>query len=152
MPFCWNHLNLWTKDIHLTFHVSLWCLYKPRWSNIIVILENRNPYRNGILLPKLFWSTVRNKIEIWGWRPRICNIFEIITTINSNSERSEQVLLKECIFNLFLEVSHIYWIRTIRIQIGIYRVSQRKHLYFILLWQVEICKVALVWRWFGNSE
>ena len=25
-----------------------------------------------------------------------------------------------------------------------YRVSQRKHLYFILLWRVEICKLAVV--------
>ena len=34
----------------------------------------------------------------------------------------------------------------------VYRVSQRKHLYFILLWRVEICKLAVVWRWFGNPE
>ena len=31
-------------------------------------------------------------------------------------------------------------------------VYQRKQLYFILLWRVEICKLALVWRWFGNPE
>ena len=37
---------------------------------------------------------------------------------NSNSERSEQFLATECSFNLFLEISHIIWIRTIRIQIG----------------------------------
>ena len=33
-----------------------------------------------------------------------------------------------------------------------YRVSQCKLVYFILLQQVEICKLALVWRWSGNSE
>ena len=44
--------------------------------------------------------------------------FEITGTIYSNSERSEQFLVTECFFNLFLEVSHIYEIRTIRIQIG----------------------------------
>ena len=33
-----------------------------------------------------------------------------------------------------------------------YRVSQRKLVYFILLWQVQIYKLALVWRWFGNFE
>ena len=32
---------------------------------------------------------------------------EITITIYSNSERSEQFLLKECFFTLFLEVSHI---------------------------------------------
>ena len=32
--------------------------------------------------------------------------FEITKTIYSNSERSEQFLVTECFFNLFLEVSH----------------------------------------------
>ena len=38
---------------------------------------------NGILLPKLFWPTVRKNcsFEIRGWRPRICKIFEITRTI-----------------------------------------------------------------------
>jgi hypothetical protein len=70
---------------------------------------------NGILLPKLFWPTVRKKcssnrertLEIRGWRPRICKTFEITRTIYSNSERSEQFLVTECFFNLFLEVSHL---------------------------------------------
>ena len=39
--------------------------------------------------------------------------FEITRTICSNSERSEQLLVTECFFKLFLEVR----IRTIRIQI-----------------------------------
>ena len=34
----------------------------------------------------------------------------------------------------------------------VYRVYQRKLLYFILVWLVEICKLVLVWRWFGNPE
>ena len=34
-----------------------------------------------------------------GGRPRICNIFEITRTIYSNSERSEQFLLTEYVFN-----------------------------------------------------
>ena len=33
--------------------------------------------------------------------------FEITRTIYSNSERSEQFLVTECFFNLFLELSHI---------------------------------------------
>ena len=43
--------------------------------------------KNGILLPKLFWPTVRKKCSS-----------------DSNRERSEQFLLTECFFNLFLEV------------------------------------------------
>ena len=58
---------------------------------------------NGILLPKLFWPTVRKKctsdrkktFEIWGWRPRICKFFEITCIICSNSQRSEQFLVTE---------------------------------------------------------
>ena len=54
-------------------------------------------FMNGILLPKLFWPTVRNKLFYWsrktfeirGWRPRICKIFEITRTIYSSIERSE---------------------------------------------------------------
>ena len=56
---------------------------------------------------KLFlWS--RNFFEIRGWRPRICKNFEIIRTICSNSGRSEEFLVTECFFKLFLEVSHTY--------------------------------------------
>ena len=32
-------------------------------------------------------------------------LFEIIRTIHSNNEKSEQVLVTECFFNLFLEIS-----------------------------------------------
>ena len=59
----------------------------------------------------LLWEkkilVIEEKFEIRGWRPRICKIFEITRTIYSNSERSEQFLVTECFFNLFLEVSQI---------------------------------------------
>ena len=81
---------------------------------------------NGILLPKLFWPTVRincssdweKKIKNWGWRPRIFKKFEITRTICSNSKRSEKILVTESFFNLFLEVFQIWWIRTIIFQVG----------------------------------
>ena len=68
---------------------------------------------SGILLQKLFWPTVRKNcskgsrkfFEIWGWKPRICKKFEITRTIYSNSKRSEQFLLVEYFFNLFLSGS-----------------------------------------------
>ena len=53
---------------------------------------------------------------------------EITSTICSNSQRSEQFLVTECFFNLFLEVSHILKIKTILIQIG-------KN-----YWDLEICR------------
>ena len=52
-----------------------------------------------VVIKKNFWN--------WGSRPRICKNFKIPRTIYSNSERSEQFLVTECFFNLFLEVSHI---------------------------------------------
>ena len=52
---------------------------------------------NGILLPKLFWPNVRKNCSI------DLENFEINRTIYSNSERSEQFLVTEC---LFLKVSH----------------------------------------------
>ena len=53
---------------------------------------------------KLFyWS--RKTFEMRGWRPRIWKSFEITRTIYSNSERSEQFLVTECFFELFLEIN-----------------------------------------------
>ena len=58
------------------------------------------------MLPKLFWPTMRKKLFWWsrktfvilGWKPRICQIFEITRTIYSNSERSEEFLVQVNIF------------------------------------------------------
>ena len=65
-------------------------------------------YQNcsDLLWEKLFYLS-RKTFEIRGWRPRICKSFEITRTIYSHSERSEQFLVTECFFNLFLEVSQI---------------------------------------------
>ena len=55
---------------------------------------------------ELLWEkivlVIEKSFEIRGWRPRICKNFEISRTIYSNSERSEQFLVTECFFNLFL--------------------------------------------------
>ena len=84
----------------------------------------------GILLPKLFWPTVRKKnvlvIEKNFWNSRLkaenLQIFEITWTIYSNSERSEQFLVTECFFNLFMK--EIWKIRTNK----------------ITYWDLEICR------------
>ena len=98
--------------------------------------EKLGLFINSILLPKFFWPTERKKMlqwskktfEIRGWKPRIFKIFEITRTIYSNRERSEQFLVTECFFNLFLEISQISKNRTIIIQIG-------KN-----YWDLEICR------------
>ena len=56
-----------------------------------------------ILWPSRNLSTLINE----SWRPKIWNFFEITRTIYSNSEWSEQCLVTECFFNLFLEVFQI---------------------------------------------
>ena len=53
---------------------------------------------------------------------------EITRTIYSSSERSEQFLVTECFFSLFLEISQISKKRTIIIQIGKY------------YWDLETCR------------
>ena len=65
---------------------------------------------SDLLWEKIVLVIEKKTFEIRGWRPRVCKIY-------SNSERSEQFLVRECFFNLSLEVSQIQWIRTIRIQI-----------------------------------
>ena len=86
--FCLNwHRWIWQRSAWFSTEQKHW---------IIVII--------GILLPKLFWPTVKKKcssdwektFEIQGWRLRICKNFEITWTIYLNSGRSEQYLLTEC--------------------------------------------------------
>ena len=80
-------------------------VFKKDEPNFLQLLTPRTD-RNGILLPKLFyWS--RKTFEIRGWRLRIFKKIEITRTVYSSSERSEQFLVTECFFNLFLEVSHV---------------------------------------------
>ena len=64
----------------------------------MMLQHKKEKKSNSILLPKLFWSTVRKKFqwsiqnnEIWCWKPRICNFFEITRKNHSNSERPEEI-------------------------------------------------------------
>ena len=60
--------------------------------------------RSDLLWEKIVLVVEKN-FGIQDWRPIICKIFEITRTIYSNSERPEQFLVKECFFDLLLEVS-----------------------------------------------
>ena len=85
-----------TKEIQL--HI-LFIFYS--W----VIIVSYTMALNSILYQWYFVSTLRKNCS--RDRERICIIFEITRTINSNSERSGQFLVTECFFKLFLDVSHI---------------------------------------------
>ena len=64
----------------------------------------------GILFPKLFLPIVRKNYS--SDREKLLKFEaegrEFHRTIYSNSESSEQFLVIDCFFNLFLEVSHIW--------------------------------------------
>ena len=109
--------NYLCNNRHVKF-VKLRLLWKWLGSSIVDLTPPFEKFRNGILLPKLFWPTVRRNcssdrdfFEIRGSRPRICKNFEITRTICLNSERffwSTNVHeVTECFFTLFLEVSQI---------------------------------------------
>ena len=83
--------------------------------------SNGQKCRNGILFPILLWPIVRK-----NWYGDWYIFFEIrwwIPIIWKNES--------ECFFNLFMEVSQIWYSRTIRIQIG------KKY------WHFEICRKIL---------
>ena len=92
----------WAFACSLIHDISSGCVYK--------IICNKN----GILLPKLFWPTVRKNCSI-DWEKllkfeaegRDFSNFLRSRTIHSNSERSVQFWVKKCFFNLFLDVSLI---------------------------------------------
>ena len=100
-------LNLWEEDF---FFRLASVLMNKEWYFVTKIVLT--------YCEKKLFSWSRKTFEIRGWWPRICKKFEITRTIYSNSERSEQFLVTECFFNLFLEVSHIQKIRKIRIHFG----------------------------------
>ena len=73
-----------------------------------MIGKTQKQLKIGILLQKLPWPTVRKKCSSdRSWRPRISKKFQITWTIYSNSERSEQFLVKECLFKMFLVISQL---------------------------------------------
>ena len=75
-------------------------------------IKNQISYgKNGILLPKLFWPAVRKKCssdqEKFEAEGRKFSKYLRSLEQFIQSERSEQLLVTECFFNLFLEVSKI---------------------------------------------
>ena len=55
--------------------------------------------KNVLVIKKNFWNS--------RLKAKNLQIFEITRTIHSNSDGSEQFLVTECFFNLFLKVSHV---------------------------------------------
>ena len=93
----------WKQQMHngiQPFHKSNlyggFCTIDFKQIGISETTSRNDKINNGILLPKLFEWSIKT-YEFRGWRLRICK----------NSERSEQFLVRECFFNLLLEVFEI---------------------------------------------
>ena len=96
------HIKLNFEALYLRKLYPFFCAFcKNSWKNWIFVTKIVQTYCEKKLF---YWS--RKTFEIRGWRPRICKN-EITRTIYSNSERSEQCLVAECLFDPFLEVSQI---------------------------------------------
>ena len=69
------------------------------------------------MLPKLFLPTLRKNLKFEAEGQEFAKIQRSLEQFIETAKRSEQFLVTKCFFNLFLEVSHIQGIRTIRTQI-----------------------------------
>ena len=86
------------------------------WSNFLYLRNLQEQVKKSILLLEIV-LTFHCLNRLFMWSQKVCKfsafslefqkIFSITRTIFSNSERSEQFLVTECFFNLFLEVSQI---------------------------------------------
>ena len=103
---------LYTTYVFITSFHEFWIFYlllfvkklafRQKITIILILKEMAFCYRN---CSDLLWEKIVLVIEKNFWNSRLKA--EIIRIIYSNSERSEQVLVTKCFFNLFLEVSHI---------------------------------------------
>ena len=102
-------LTLFSPRNSSSFYLWMVCTYSPPET---AHLEKPGTYYFGILLPKLFWPTVRkncssDREKLLKFEAESREFSKFLRSIYSNSERSEQFLVTECFFNLFLEVCHI---------------------------------------------
>ena len=105
-----HHLLQEVGEVFVSYHIqqedpgARWA--KEQWEQSF--FWNCNKWFFVTKIVQAYWEKkmfywLRKTFEIWGWRPRICKT----RAIYSNSERSEQFLVTECFFKLFLKVSHI---------------------------------------------
>ena len=124
IQFTWKHLrsphrnNEYKKNVFqfLQIHFFKVRRFVSTWEEIPSLLQWNNTYylssihKKWYFVTKIVLTYFEKKLFWWSRKTfeiRISNIFEITRTIYSNSERSEQFLVKECFFYFFLEVSQI---------------------------------------------
>ena len=108
------------RTIGITFFLT-----RPLWNLLLKPTKIKwqifGSHRQFSAITRVFWDCGKTKQkwyfvtkivltycekELFQWSRKTW-VFEITRTIYSYSERSEQFLVTECFFNLFLEVSHI---------------------------------------------
>ena len=90
--------NMFRWILHTINHISLFYDHWYFVSKIVLTLCEKNI---GVVIEKNFWNS-RLKAK------NLQKKFQITRTIYSDSERSEQFLVTECFFNLFLKGSQIW--------------------------------------------
>ena len=83
----WEFLDIWIcKELHWWFCQDFGVRKKEGQEiRSLEVREAKSSHLKIVLV-------IEKPFEIWGWRPRICELFEITRTIYSNSESSEQFL------------------------------------------------------------
>jgi len=108
--FLWFGKKVWGFKIK-TKSTIIFSLNKGYWTTFQELLKNSQLVFFNQNCSDLLWQKIvlLNEKKFWNLRLKVENLqkFEITRTIYSNSESSEQFLVTEHFFNLFLEVSHI---------------------------------------------
>ena len=97
-----NHIK---RKIY-TDEANIWTSYVSEWNDWLLFLGFvwfDYQHCSDFLWEKFVLVIMKN---FWNSRLKVENL-KIFRTIYSNSERSELFLVTECLFNLFLEVSHL---------------------------------------------
>ena len=142
MVFCYKNCSdlLWEKNVlviekffldHYNNLFKQWKVVRTIFGKVWIFLEGQTIWKkyldwetykkvkNGILLPKLFWPTVRKKcssdweknlkLEAEGWRLKAQNVQKIWDHKNNlfKQWKFRTIFDNRMLFNLFLEVSQI---------------------------------------------
>jgi hypothetical protein len=117
MVFCYQNCSdlLWEKNV-LVIEKNFWF---AKFLRSLKVSKSRNDFFKYTFPPKnkrtnftlLLWNLrstcFRSFLEEIEDTKKTFRNYLTFRTIFSNSDRSEQFLVTECFFNLFLEVSHI---------------------------------------------
>ena len=108
---------LWVFPFFLTFPACflipiIFSNLNSNCSNLFNLRNLQEQVKKALLYQKLFWpltvwTNCCSDLKFFAFSLEFQKFFSITRTIYSNSERSEQLLVTEFFFNLFLDISQI---------------------------------------------